>query len=714
MRDEGELVICRKLGIFLLFNILALAVHFLPWGILDIQYESYHTGGLKFYYYDADREAHYLEEDSHSEVIEPTYIPVDMQVFMRASARNHLRIDFEGLSGTVKIDSLQFYRLFTVETMDSDQVMHFFSQKQGVEQDDEGRYVYQQKGAQIIGGQFQGKRTVNPYAVFAEVLFVLILMGYGNPRVKRMIIDADRGLYSCYGILAEEAKAIVSFYSGWYCLWIFVTGLLVLGYGFKVFSYSVSIDTEIGMFLANYDGWIRDGRFGIVILKKLFLLKPLVPFAANFLSVVFLGIAALLWNAVIFMPRCSLPMERPSQKRMLLFIGMYVSYPSLAEMMNFSTFNLEVALGMAFSGIAVLLFHRWFMEKSRQAMVMSLGFFVLSVAIYQSMVILFFVGLLCVLYGRIGAAESDGQVVDGFAFVRYMSLFLPLGIAVYYVINKLANIGIQQYHYLDGFIRWGKDPYVVILTQLGRYFSGIFSGRLIYGGEFLAAVYLFFVIRIVWLIWKKPDVWEWKAVLLFGIASGPFLMSLVFAGGIPIRSQVVLPLIAAFGAAEILKCTGQQGLHSIRFVCTLALFLVCFHQTYILSFLFQGEYVKTQNDISTVHSLGQQIEALEMESIRQQKGELPVVYIGRKSVRLSANVAHKGEVMGYSFLEWGENRRIPVFMRIFGYNFPLPVYNDAYGQALENGETMPSWPETGSIAVRNGIIVVKLSDDRTQ
>ena len=166
---------------------------------------------------------------------------------MRASARNHLRIDFEGLSGTVKIDSLQFYRLFTVETMDSDQVMHFFSQKQGVEQDDEGRYVYQQKGAQIIGGQFQGKRTVNPYAVFAEVLFVLILMGYGNPRVKRMIIDADRGLYSCYGILAEEAKAIVSFYSGWYCLWIFVTGLLVLGYGFKVFSYSVSIDTEIGM-----------------------------------------------------------------------------------------------------------------------------------------------------------------------------------------------------------------------------------------------------------------------------------------------------------------------------------------------------------------------------------------------------------------------------------------------------------------------------------
>ena len=136
---------------------------------------------------------------------------------------------------------------------------------------------------------------------------------------------------------------------------LYVGLILMVAYGVKLANFYLSIDTERAMVNNSFQGWILQGRYGIYAIRKIFHMSPFVPYASDVFSVFFLGYAGILWNYLLK----KVMRERIGNYKDYIFTGLFISMPSLAEMMLFSTFNAEVTLGMIFSGICAYCGYRW-------------------------------------------------------------------------------------------------------------------------------------------------------------------------------------------------------------------------------------------------------------------------------------------------------------------------------------------------------------------
>ena len=92
----------------------------------------------------------------------------------------------------------------------------------------------------------------------------------------------------------------------------------------------------------------------------------------------------------------------------------------------------------------------------------------------------------------------------------------------------------------------------------------------------------------------------------------------------------------------------------------------------------------------------------------------PMVFIGRWEPELPAMYVSPWEATGISFftIDTGElngSARISRFMRSMRLRAPEPSEQNLQ-IAKECAETMPVWPEEGSYVLRDGVLVVKLSE----
>ena len=81
-------------------------------------------------------------------------------------------------------------------------------------------------------------------------------------------------------------------------------------------------------------------------------------------------------------------------------------------------------------------------------------------------------------------------------------------------------------------------------------------------------------------------------------------------------------------------------------------------------------------------------------------------------------------VWGYSFIgeanfsmiQWafdafdGTNREMMNFLKMHGHSFPLVTDSETIAEAKAIGDTMPGWPEKGSISLQDGYIIVHIMD----
>ncbi|MCJ7695316.1 MAG: glucosyltransferase domain-containing protein [Anaerolineaceae bacterium] len=54
--------------------------------------------------------------------------------------------------------------------------------------------------------------------------------------------------------------------------------IIVSAYGFELFNFNLSIDEEVHAFYTNPDVWIREGRWGIYLMRKIFFPYAILPF----------------------------------------------------------------------------------------------------------------------------------------------------------------------------------------------------------------------------------------------------------------------------------------------------------------------------------------------------------------------------------------------------------------------------------------------------
>jgi len=188
------------------------------------------------------------------------------------------------------------------------------------------------------------------------------------------------------------------------------------------------------------------------------------------------------------------------------------------------------------------------------------------------------------------------------------------------------------------------------------------------------------------------------------------IMFLAILGGNkpPIRGTYVLPLAFAFMFFFLIK--NYSNKYRIAVAC-FAL-LTAAYQAQITAQLFYSDQLRYNEDVRLAYEIRDMIVKASLDN-----ENLPFAIIGRakasEKFHTNANFM-QGEVIGYSFFEWGFERgeqpaRSFNFMRCLGINFNLPN-GEQWKRAFSEAVYMPSYPDSGFVKKLPDVIVVKLSD----
>ena len=712
----------KKIGWFFLINILlGLLIHFMPYALLSMEIKSENACHLKFYYYTGDEKSRYDEDHQFEKKI--AYSEEFSRIFLVVPKKDaeKLRISFLGNKGLYEIKNIVVYHeLFLSKHLNATQIADSFQSvshlEKSITKDGSLRLEILAEDAYFYGDTWHYKKSFNILVIAMELLLFFWVLFYPTNVVKRTLAYAKetvRQVMNLHSNLLGDVRSFVYYYSNNKIFIILVSFYLLFAYGFRVFNYSFTIDSEFAMFVPQMDGWIRDGRFGIPLLKWMMGSLPLVPYIANFLAAFAMGVLALIWNYVLMVAN---PQVGSEKKAAILFTLLFVSFPSSVQYMNFSTYNLEVTIGQIFSVLAVYLISQWIFNKApRVYIAYGILFMAGAFAIYQAMFTLYIVG--CCVYVLVHmSAEEEGKVSNMKRVTeKYVITFIG-GATLYYLLHKLSNLYVQQFNYLDGFIGWGKIGFSMIADRLVLYAYDLLSGNSVYRGEFYGASVMLGLLAS-YLLWrkKKDKKQAWFLILLLMLVLfSPFLLPIALGGGVPIRSQLGLPLIIAVSAYLFYLLCGASA--TVKRVLFLTCICISFYQASGIATLFYGEYMKEQLDVAMAHQIAHEIEVAKKDTTKAKN----VFFMGKYKPVFHQNAIRQQEMIGQSFFAHGDSGRISLLMQSLGYGKIVPVITvgdvlnfpkERYDQVKRDAHKMPAWPKPGFVLEQEDLIIVKLSDD---
>ena len=493
---------------------------------------------------------------------------------------------------------------------------------------------------------------------------------------------------------------------------------LLLAFGQKLFSNTFSIDTQ-GIIQNNdalYKSWFELERFGLVLFKKLTGTYLYNNALASFTMVVFFGISAMVWAYLL----CSASHTMKLQPA--FFIIPYVASPIFAEMLGFLLLGPEISIAAILTAISLMMWANAAASSSAKQRILlviaSIVCATLSFTMYLAMVTFFITGT-AILY-VLKYSDSKYQNHDkneSRAFIGSVVIFV-VSYALYKLLNALAMKvkGVTTNAYISDQSRWGKDSPSVILHNMGSHILALYSGEgIFYSVIFSICALCVFVAAIYHVITKKISLFSCLVVLL--IVLSPTIMSFVL-GGIPsVRTEMTYPLAFSFITMVLFSgivFTIQRNAQSIRaeaatIVAWILIIAIGWNQALITSRIFYTENIVFTQDVLTAQEIKSRIDEL---GLGEHPNE-PLVFVGNHVAKCNPDCysADQLGLTGRSMLEIGFSTEHGTGVK---KQFMVDVlgvyYNSATSEQIEQSEelaeSMPHWPDPGSVAEKDGIIIV--------
>lgn len=494
---------------------------------------------------------------------------------------------------------------------------------------------------------------------------------------------------------------------------------LLLAFGQKLFSNTFSIDTQ-GIIQNNdalYKSWFELERFGLVLFKKLTGTYLYNNALASFTMVVFFGISAMVWAYLL----CSASHTMKLQPA--FFIIPYVASPIFAEMLGFLLLGPEISIAAILTAISLMMWANAAASSSAKQRILlviaSIVCATLSFTMYLAMVTFFITGT-AILY-VLKYSDSKYQNHDkneSRAFLIGSVVIFVVSYALYKLLNALAMKvkGVTTNAYISDQSRWGKDSPSVILHNMGSHILALYSGEgIFYSVIFSICALCMFVAAIYHVITKKISLFSCLVVLL--IVLSPTIMSFVL-GGIPsVRTEMTYPL--AFSFITMVLFSGivfniRRNVQSIRveavtIVAWILIIAIGWNQALITSRIFYTENIVFTQDVLTAQEIKSRIDEL---GLGEHPNE-PLVFVGNHVAKCNPDCysADQLGLTGRSMLEIGFSTEHGTGVK---KQFMVDVlgvyYNSATSEQIEQSEelaeSMPHWPDPGSVAEKDGIIIV--------
>lgn len=466
-------------------------------------------------------------------------------------------------------------------------------------------------------------------------------------------------------------------------------------FGYELFNFSLSIDEELKSFDSGGLDWIRAQRWGTFLLLKLFMPESLIPFYPTLVSLVFLITSGFLLFLIIEGDKIS----------KIIFLLLFLTFPSTAYYMEFNTFNFAVSAGLASVLSGVFFLKRFIETNSYRYVFLSVIFTTFSMSIYQSMLSAW----ICVFFLYLLHKTLNGKITGKIArdFVVAVSV-ISFSLISYKVIAFLFMkfYKLTESNYLERFVGWTRNGYSQTIDTIVLYLVNHFTGNAFYGEKTFLSIWLI-VPFIILIIFRKRKISLKITGILFLIAVilSPFCIAIGLGFPLPVRSLVGLPLMIG-GLAYMASLNAKKNLK--YFFLILSVF-IALHNSFSTTRLFYADYLSGQADRDFANRILDRM--YETDLPYDTRRPVPVVIIGEKGH--TANTAFiRSETFGSSFFEWegGNPWRILSFIKLLGVQDFEVANMEQYSAALKESEKMKKWPHKSSILYTGEIIIIKLGD----
>ena len=516
---------------------------------------------------------------------------------------------------------------------------------------------------------------------------------------------------------------------------LFMTGLFVfLLHGAKLHSGIIGIDTEDLIHLRGefYSGWLHTGRQGLVFFKYLLGNAEYNPYFTGVMTLLlftaavaaFLGIweyalgrngGVWAWAAGAFL---------------------WISHPAMTEQFYFSLQSMEICISIVLTVFALygsrraacILEGRDRQDRRRGLIwaACSVTVLVLTFSSYQSFVVLYIFGTVTLLLLQALAEISEGMEVRAGILLRRILPYFGIFLTAFLLNTLITQLFFGTSGYLQNQIFWGqasaKDCLHGIAGHMVKAFTGYDSIFYNAGLGILALFDLGFLVRFLFRRGVRGR--GGAGVVLFfylALLITPFLMSVVLGGTPAMRSQLTLPAATAFlgylgiwlPLQTVTAGCGTWGAKALA-GCGAAICIVSgMEQAKVTESLYYTDRCRYEQDAALGREIISRIEEVNPEGL-----PIPVVVIGGREFS-GSHACVTGEVIGRSYFNFDREvepefywstRRILGFLHTLGAEYDL-IPEEWLEDAVFCSTDMPNWPAQGSVEVREGVVIVKLSSD---
>lgn len=514
------------------------------------------------------------------------------------------------------------------------------------------------------------------------------------------ISNAEDKLFNFLGV-----NRWIEFYQANRRLVYFALAIILVSYGYDIFGFSLRIDAE---FYANSwgasEGWISQGRWGMYILNHYLLPDVVMPVIPSLMAVLGLALGGIFYFS---------SMAGRQIVSTYLALGLLIASPVIYFVNYFTTLGYGIGIGFMFAGLGTY----FLVKKDIKYLLLAVICYVFCISIYQA--------LLPVIAVMFGFALLDNFIAKGsdynFLFTKSLAFIVAL-LAGYGLYELIKNLYMDAFElefddaYLSGFssfeLSWEylTASFDASYKKIKEYYTGS-SGIYLY--DLVVMEILFHLSVLLALIKISYSSTGFVARLLslalfLLVLLTPAAMLIMNNGVMPPRTMLAMPVVFA----SLVYWAGKSNSKLVvALVCLLAVSCLFKYSVVVNRYSFasamQWEADKNYSML-LLNDIKKMWDKLPPKTIH---GTYPVEIVGVNFERETAVLINR-EVVGASFYQWGAGdiHRIMALFRVMGVKDYVAPYPEHRIKIIPEVLKMPNWPQEGSVAVINNVIVVKIDD----
>lgn len=390
----------------------------------------------------------------------------------------------------------------------------------------------------------------------------------------------------------------------------------VICYGYSVVNTTVSIDgLEGSRYIGEGQIMLAAGRFGMKLLAAALgygYSTPVYQSCANFLAASFLVLAALQF-CMLFR---RIWKDKISMFGYGVFSCLFISYPLINEIWEYTGANVCVTVGYFLSAAAVSLLYDVIQEPdfSNNGKFIRVFLAVLALLViassYESLIIVYVFTVFTVL----SMQQLSGEILSvGKTIRRGLCYAMPLAVAVVLrvVVHRFLLIVLDLTAQAGGAtaIRWTLLPFDVVLKDLIKnciLYYGVRACLYFPVLELVVSVVVFaFLFAVAIFRGRRPAL----ALTGVGMLLSLVLLSILQGYYSPYRTCQVFSVMVALMGMTAYECISRryQG-KRLTSLCGAALALLCLHQATYLNHLLVLDHQRSQEEANVIRTIGMDLE----------------------------------------------------------------------------------------------------------